>query len=50
MHPNHDKVMGGERNLQAALPLEAVPGAGMSLSSFCLSVVGLSVNFWKYNI
>ena len=22
-------------------------GPGMSLSSFCLTVVGLSVNFWK---
>ena len=45
-----DKVTGGERNLQAALPLEVVPGAGMSLSSFCLTVVGLSINLWKYNI
>ena len=25
-------------------------GPGMSLSSFYLTVVGLSINFWKYNI
>ena len=25
-------------------------GPGMSLSSFCLTVAGLSINFWKYNI
>ena len=25
-------------------------GPGMPLSSFCLTVVGLSINFWKYNI
>ena len=35
---------------KAALPLEVVPGADMSLSFFCLTVVGLSINFWKYNI
>ena len=33
---------------KAALPLEAVPGAGMSLPSYCLAVVGLSINFWKW--
>ena len=32
---------------KAALPLEVVPEAGMSLSAFCLTVVGLSINFWK---
>ena len=25
-------------------------GPSMSLSSFCLTVVGLSIKFWKYNI
>ena len=38
-----------QRTFKAALPLEFVPGAGMSLSSFCLTV-GLSINFWKYNV
>ena len=39
-----------QRTFKAALPLEFVLGAGMSLSSFCLTVVGLSINFWKYNV
>ena len=54
--PRGPEVVPGTRSREekgtckAALPLEAVPGAGMSLSSFYLTVVGLSINFWKYNI
>ena len=50
MHPVRDKVMGRERNLQAALPLEVVLGARSVPFFLCLTVVGLSINFWKYNI
>ena len=29
---------------------QGCPGPGMSPSSYYLTVVGLSINFWKYNI
>ena len=31
-------------------PSRLSPGPGMSLFSFCLTVAGLSINFWKYKI
>ena len=31
-------------------PSRLFRGPGVSLSSFFLTVIGLSVNFWKYNI
>ena len=31
-------------------PLRLSRRPGMSLSSFCLTVLGLSINFWKYDI
>ena len=47
----HDMVTGRERNLQDNIfPSRLSQGPGMSLSSFCLTVVGLSINFWKYKI
>ena len=35
---------------RTTFPSRLSRGPGVSLSSFCLTVVGLSINFWKYNI
>ena len=46
-----DKVTGLIKEPAGQLsPWRLSRGPGVSLSSFFLTVIGLSVNFWKYNI